>query len=83
MGEAPSFSMEEPVGGVFTIVEARSGDWEAELKRVQKAVVSGYLSNDWYRENHRIAAIRDGAIQLLEYSRYGVRSSGKKRHGGV
>ncbi|MHC4402795.1 MAG: right-handed parallel beta-helix repeat-containing protein [Planctomycetota bacterium] len=77
MSEVPRYSMQAPVGGVFTIVEGTSGDWEAEFKRVQKAVVTGYLSNDWYRENHRIADIRDGAIQLLEYSRYGVRSSGK------
>jgi len=77
MGEVPKYSMKAPAGGVFTIVEAPSGDWEAEFERVQKAEITGYLSYDWYRENHKIAAIRDGAIQLLEYSRYGVLNSGK------
>lgn len=77
MGEVPKYSMKAPAGGVFTIVEAPSGDWEAEFERVQKAEITGYLSYDWYRENHKIAAIRDEAIQLLEYSRYGVLRSGK------
>jgi hypothetical protein len=72
MGDAPKYSMSAPVGGVFTIVETPSGDWEAEFKRVQKAEITGYLSYDWYRENHRIAAIRNGTLQLLEYSRYGL-----------
>lgn len=74
MGEVPKYSMKAPAGGAFTIVEAPSGDWEAEFKRLQKAEITGYLSYDWYRENHKIASIRDGAIQLLEYSRYGVLS---------
>lgn len=72
MGQVPKYSMDAPCGGVFAIVEAPAGDWEAEFERVQKAVITGYLSYDWYRESHRIASIRAGAIQLLEYSRYGV-----------
>lgn len=77
LGPVPKYSMDAPVGGVFTIVEKPSGDWAAEYADVQKAEVVGYLSYDWYRERHKIAAIRDGAIKLLEYSRYGVLSKEK------
>ncbi|MCP4642214.1 MAG: right-handed parallel beta-helix repeat-containing protein [bacterium] len=72
LGDVPKYSMEAPVGGVFTIAEEPSGDWSAEFRRAQRARVRGYLSYDWYREGHRIASIQDGAIKLLEYSRYGV-----------
>ena len=71
-GPAPEYSMENPVGGEFTIYEQHSGKWEEELKRTQKAEVTGYLSYDWYKENHRIASIKDGVIKLQEYSRYGI-----------
>jgi hypothetical protein len=74
MGDVPKYSMKAPIGGVFTIVEPPSGNWEAEFERIQKAEITGYLSYDWYRENHKIAAIRYGAIRLLGYSRYGVLS---------
>ncbi len=72
LGDVPKYSMAAPAGGVFTIVEKPAGDWAAEFRGARKGEVVGYLSYDWYRERHRIAAIRDGAIQLLEYSRYGV-----------
>ena len=76
-GAKPTYSMDAPVGGVFSIREPRSGDWVAEFKRIQKATLSGYLSYDWYREGHRIAHINDDSVQLLEFSRYGVLSKEK------
>lgn len=72
LGELPRYSMDAPAGGAFTIVETPRADWEAEYRRVQKAEAVGYLAYDWYRERHKIASIRDGAVRLLEFSRYGV-----------
>jgi hypothetical protein len=49
----------------------------SRIRTRTESEITGYLSYDWYRESHKIAAIRRGAIRLLEYSRYGVLSSGK------
>lgn len=76
-GEPPAYSMEEPIGGEFTIFEQPSGDWEAEFRRIQKARVTGYLAYDWYKQHHSIASIKKGRIKLLEYSRYGLRTGEK------
>jgi hypothetical protein len=73
-GDPPTYSMENPIGGSFTLVESPSGNWEAEFQRTQKAELSGYLSYDWYRRDHQIARIEGSTLQLLEYSRYGVES---------
>jgi hypothetical protein len=71
-GDPPSYSMDSPIGGVFNVLDKDVSSWEAEFARVQKASVTGYLSNDWYKENHRIASIDDSNIKLLDYSRYGI-----------
>ena len=71
-GHPPQHSMRSPVGGVFTVLNKAVSLWHTEFARVQKARVTGYLSYDWYKESHRIAAIDDGKIKLLEFSRYGI-----------
>ena len=72
LGDRPTYSMDKPVGGVITLCDKDISPWETEFKTVQKARVAGYLAYDWYKQNHRIAAINDGKIKLLEYSRYGI-----------
>jgi hypothetical protein len=71
-GEPPDYNMQSPVGGIFTVLNKNISAWESEFQRIQKAEVIGYLSNDWYKENHRVASIHNGQIQLLDYSRYGL-----------
>lgn len=73
-GEPPTYSMENPIGGSFTLVESPAGDWETEFRRTQKAELSGYLSYDWCRRDHQIARIDGATIRLLEYSRYSIQS---------
>lgn len=71
-GAPPSYTMEDPIGGTFTLSNKAIEAWQREFRHSQKARVIGYLSYDWYKENHRIARIEKGCIQLLEYSRYGI-----------
>lgn len=72
IGDVPKYSMENPIGGVFSVLDKDISAWESEFATIQKAKVTGYLSNDWYKESHKIASIEDEKIKLLEYSRYGV-----------
>lgn len=76
-GDPPQYDMANPIGGVFTIVEKPTGDWEAEVGRLKKARITGYLAYDWYRQDHRMAGIYNGQIHLLEYSRYGIQNNEK------
>lgn len=71
-GSPPPYSMEAPIGAVFTALDKDIGPWAEEFAEVKKAKVTGYLSYDWYKESHRIASIDDGGIKLVDYSRYGV-----------
>lgn len=72
LGAPPTYSQEKPIGGVFTVLNKDVSQWEEELKHTQKARVTGYLSYDWYKQNHKIASVTDGKVKLLEYSRYGI-----------
>ncbi|MFI4911229.1 MAG: right-handed parallel beta-helix repeat-containing protein [Sedimentisphaeraceae bacterium JB056] len=78
-GDPPTYSMSDPIGAEFTIQETDAAEWELEYQSVQKAVLTGYLANDWYKESHTIASINSGAVKLLEYSRYEINSSGARR----
>ena len=71
-GNPPKYSMENPIGGIFTVLNKNIAPWEQEFEIRQKATVAGYLSYDWYKESYKIAAIDKGTIKLLEYSRYGI-----------
>ncbi len=72
LGDPPTYSYEKPIGGEFTLLGKDVAKWEEEFKSVKKAVLSGYLSHDWYRESHKIASIKNSNIKLMEYSRYGI-----------
>jgi hypothetical protein len=78
-GDPPTYDMDNPIGAEFTLIETNAARWETEFAVVQKAQVTGYLSNDWYKETHRIADINSGVIKLLEYSRYGVTEGNTRR----
>jgi len=71
-GAPPKWSLDQPIGGSFTVLGKDLAGWEREYDRIQKARVTGYLSYDWHRESHPVAAIDDGAARLAGYSRYGV-----------
>lgn len=77
MGARPEYSMQSPVGGLFSILDKDISAWKSEFSRVQKASVTGYLAYDWYKQNHRIASMDNGKIKLLEYSSYGIINSQK------
>ncbi|MDQ8190205.1 right-handed parallel beta-helix repeat-containing protein [Roseibacillus persicicus] len=72
LGPPPRWSLDKPIGGKFTLLDKDLSAWQRELEFNKVAKVTGYLSHDWYRETHPIAAISDGHIQLADSSRYGV-----------
>jgi hypothetical protein len=71
-GAPPKYTMDSPIGAVFTVLDKDVRPWAEEFTRVKKAKVTGYLSYDWYKESHRIASIDEAGIKLVDYSRYGV-----------
>ena len=82
IGDPPAFDMENPIGAEIVLLEPDAGmmaKWEREYEKTQKARLTGYISNDWYRESHRIASVTGDAIKLLGYSRYSVGGRGAKR----
>lgn len=71
-GAPPKYTMDAPIGAVFTVLDKDIRPWAKEFTRIKKAKVTGYLSYDWCKESHRIASMDEVGIKLLEYSRYGV-----------
>ncbi|MBK1832848.1 right-handed parallel beta-helix repeat-containing protein [Roseibacillus ishigakijimensis] len=71
-GAPPRWTLDQPIGGKFTLLDKDLSAWEKELQDRRVALVTGYLSHDWYRETHPIANIQEGVIQLADSSRYGV-----------
>ena len=78
-GDPPTYDMDNPIGAEFTVQETDALKWQTEYQTVQKARLTGYLANDWYNETHRIADVSNGAVKLLEYSRYEINSNGARR----
>lgn len=74
-GEPPRSSLDQPIGGKLTLLDCDVSAWAREFERFQKALLTGYLSHDWYRESHSIARIDGEVIWLQDYSRYGVLDS--------
>lgn len=72
LGDPPTYTMDKPIGAEFTVHEKDIKAWEKEMKSVKKAFVIGYLGHDWYKQYHQVAAVKDGKVKLLEYSRYGM-----------
>jgi hypothetical protein len=61
-------------GAQFKIRESfNAAKWNAELTRIKRAKVFGYLSSDWLRENNPIFSVgTDGMIKLTNGSKYGI-----------
>lgn len=71
-GDPPAYSLSNPIGGEVKMLGKDVSRWTKEMESVKKALLSGYLAHDCYRETFHIASIDDSVIKLMEYSRYGV-----------
>jgi len=68
---------EKPNGAIFTLREEPAGTWEQwaeEVNTRQRAIGTGYLSAQWYRETREINAIdpEKKSIQYVTQTRYGL-----------
>jgi hypothetical protein len=68
-----------PVGAKFRTIETiDGGKWRAEIARIRKGFISGYVSADWYKEQIPLnSANADGDIRLTNGSRYGFQKGSK------
>lgn len=72
-GEEPAaFSRENPTGGTFTFRETLSPLVQQEFERSGAMHAEGYFHNDWYFQNEPVGGIKDGEVQLMRYTRYGI-----------
>ncbi|BCX46178.1 peptide-binding protein [Haloferula helveola] len=77
LGPRPSWSIDKPVGGSFTLRDKDTAAWEREYETAKLATVTGYLANDWYLQSHPLASIKDGVLRLADSSRYGIKNNEK------
>jgi Secretion system C-terminal sorting domain len=65
-------------GAQFKIRESfDAAKWNAELNRIKRASISGYISADWLKESNTIFSVGiDGTIKLTNGSRYGIKKRG-------
>ena len=72
-GEKPQpYSKENPTGGKFTFKEGLSPLVQAEFQRTGDMHAEGYFHNDWYFQNEPVGNVKEGVVQLLRYTRYGI-----------
>lgn len=76
-GSRPKWSLDNPIGGRFTVREKDVSAWTREMQNGGHAKVTGYLAYDWYRQSHPVASVNDSVVQLANDSRYGVRNVAK------
>eukprot|EP00937_MAST-01D_sp_MAST-1D-sp2_P001911 g1911.t1 len=96
VGPPPVCNLSAPCGANLTLADPQPrGDWAAELAAGPGfgvgagASATGYFSNDWYRETHRLARVgHDGAsangstwVAFESYSRYTICESIEKPRG--
>ena len=62
-----------PVGASIALRETvNNAKWNAELNRIQKSTIKGYVSADWYKEELRIHSVNtNGVIRLVDGAKYG------------
>jgi Secretion system C-terminal sorting domain len=65
-------------GAQFKIRESiNAAKWSAELTRIKRATIKGYISADWLKETNNIFSVgTDGTIKLMNGSRYGIKKRG-------
>ena len=66
------YSKDNPTGGVFKFKETLSPAVQKEFERTGDMRAQGYFHNDWYFQDEPVGAIKDGKVQLLRYTRYGI-----------
>ncbi len=68
-------SNDDPKGASFKLRENIDGSkWNAEISRVKKMQIKGYISADWLKETHQVNEVAtDGTIKLQDGSRYGIK----------
>jgi len=71
-GPRPTYSMDKPAGGVFSVLNKDISPWKSEFSRVKKATSTGYFAYDWHKRSYKVASIGDDKITLLEHSPYGM-----------
>jgi Right handed beta helix region len=73
-GELPKeYSRENPTGAKFKTLEQTDwSKWDNEFAYSGDVVLEGYTHNDWYFQVERVGNLKDGLIQLLHHTRYGV-----------
>ncbi|MCC9641751.1 right-handed parallel beta-helix repeat-containing protein [Rhodopirellula sp. JC740] len=72
-GEKPvPGSLDAPNGARFDTVETLSPLVQKEFARTRSMQVEGYFHNDWYFQREPVGMIRDGVVQLMQHTRYGV-----------
>lgn len=69
---------ESPKGAQFKLEEnIDASKWSAELGRLNKSRIKGYISADWHKEDIDVSSISSsGDIRLRDGSRYGVKEGG-------
>lgn len=61
-----------PEGALVHLGDSFAGDWQAELGRIQKARMIGYVSADWLKETLRIHSVdASDNIRLMDGTSYG------------
>jgi len=61
-----------PLGAVVSMQKTFQGDWQAELGRLQKARMVGYVSADWLSETLRVHSVAsNNRLTLMDGTAYG------------
>ncbi|MEM6259873.1 MAG: right-handed parallel beta-helix repeat-containing protein [Planctomycetota bacterium] len=76
-------TFDKPNGAVYTLREAPAGTWQQwaqEIKAKRRAICTGYLSAQWYRETKRLHSVDPAQkrIRFLDQTRYGLKEMVEK-----
>ncbi len=65
----------DPKGASFKLRERIDGSkWSAEINRIKKMQIKGYISADWLKETKPVNSVEtDGTIRLRDGSAYGIK----------
>ncbi|WP_139958280.1 T9SS type A sorting domain-containing protein [Flavicella sediminum] len=69
---------EAPKGAEFKLYETMDAPkWNAEIGRLKKMKIKGYISADWLREEHEVSSVStSGSIRLRDGAKYGMLEGG-------
>lgn len=76
-------TFEKPNGAVYTLRETPAGTWKQwahEVQSKRRAICTGYLSAQWYRETKRLHSVdpKHMSIQFVDQTRYGLKEMVEK-----